>query len=322
MILVITSSDDATADYLLERLRARRLAVVRLDTDVALLNRISIDYSNGKPTLNVLGRRLSPEEITHVWFRRPRPLLAATSPEEAHLAAEWSEALEGFLAHIPIAKWVNHPSRNALAGHKMEQLTRARGMGFEVPATLVTTSPDELRTFWTECNRRVVVKPLSYGFIERSSPEADTVIYTSELTQEHVDAAASLAACPTLFQRMIEKQADVRVTVVDQFLTFCALRKRDPTGKQELDIRRDNMVGVEYALVDPPDAVRAQLVSLVDSYQLRFAAIDMAIDSRGKWIFFEVNPNGQWAWQDLAGATNIASDFAASFSTEGTGKSS
>jgi hypothetical protein len=33
----------------------------------------------------------------------------------------------------------------------------------------------------------------------------------------------------------------------------------------------------------------------------------MAFTKDYKWVFFEVNPNGQWAWLDLEGVTDIAS---------------
>jgi len=33
-------------------------------------------------------------------------------------------------------------------------------------------------------------------------------------------------------------------------------------------------------------------------------------------IFFEVNPNGQWAWLDLSGGMNIAASFVKTFSKQ------
>jgi hypothetical protein len=39
----------------------------------------------------------------------------------------------------------------------------------------------------------------------------------------------------------------------------------------------------------------------------------MAISLRGDWFFFEVNPNGQWAWLDLVGSMNIARSFVNAF---------
>lgn len=35
---------------------------------------------------------------------------------------------------------------------------------------------------------------------------------------------------------------------------------------------------------------------MTHSYGLRFAAIDLARRTDGGYTFFELNPNGQWAW--------------------------
>jgi hypothetical protein len=60
--------------------------------------------------------------------------------------------------------------------------------------------------------------------------------------------------------------------------------------------------------------VERRLLTLAADYGLRFAAIDMAVALTGEWVFFEVNPNGQWAWLDLVGASDIASSFVRAFS--------
>jgi hypothetical protein len=51
------------------------------------------------------------------------------------------------------------------------------------------------------------------------------------------------------------------------------------------------------------------LKRLLEEYSLRFAAVDFAVANDGAWVFFEINPNGQWAWLDLAGATDVAGDL-------------
>ncbi|MEJ1729693.1 hypothetical protein SMA90_25505, partial [Escherichia coli] len=52
-----------------------------------------------------------------------------SSPEGRYLLNEWAEALEGFFAHIPRPRWMNHPAANAQASHKLEQLTTAQSLG-------------------------------------------------------------------------------------------------------------------------------------------------------------------------------------------------
>ena len=79
--------------------------------------------------------------------------------------------------------------------------------------------------------------------------------------------------------------------------------------KQRLDIRRNLMNDVSYSKVIIPDQIREAILMIVKSYELRFAALDFALDISGNWIFFEINPNGQWAWLDFDGETDIAQTF-------------
>ena len=233
-------------------------------------------------------------------------------PEGAFVLDEWTEALEGFFAHVPNSRWMNHPASNAAASRKVEQLTTARALGFLVPDTLVTQDADSLRRFHARHGGKIVVKPLGRGCVERKT-ENSSLVYTNAVSTEHLASLDDLASCPTLFQQLIDKSADVRVTVVDQVIHAVELTAPGPDGRQRCDIRRNNMEDVNYRVIDLPPEMQFRIRALMAHYGLRFAAIDLVVDIAGEWFFLEVNPNGQWAWMDLAGVTEIAASFAHSF---------
>jgi glutathione synthase/RimK-type ligase-like ATP-grasp enzyme len=240
--------------------------------------------------------------------------LLGASSEDRFLLDEWSEALEGFFAHINKRKWMNHPTQNVLASHKLDQLSRAKELGFRVPDTLVTQAPDQLRAFYEKHAGHVIVKPMGTGYIKRTNSERDSLIYTNRVPPQHLANLDDLPACPTLFQEEIDKVADVRITLVDEDIHAVELLGQEENGFQRCDIRRNNMEDVSYRPVRLPASTELRIRKLVARYALRFAAVDMAITPNGDWVFFEVNPNGQWAWLDLAGVTNIAASFVTSFS--------
>ncbi len=317
MLLILTNSLDVTADYLGSVLARRNVPFLRLDTDTALQH-VGVEYEAGGPLVRLGGEWHPPERFTNIWYRRPerlRQVGAAQTPESKFVVEEWAEALEGFLAHIEEARWMNHPSRNVLASHKLEQLSRANSFGLRTPETLVTQDPDRFREFYTRHRGAVIVKPMASGYVERHEEERDSLVYTNRVGPEHLNDLDDLRGCPTLFQRLIEKACDVRITVVDGDMYSVELTAREPDGSQRCDIRRNNMDDVSYRAITLPDEVRAKVAALVASYRLRFAAIDMAVTPAGEWVYFEVNPNGQWAWLDLCGATNIAASFVSAFST-------
>ncbi len=263
-----------------------------------------------------LGKIYPARRGSNVWLRRPKPITVKVGRDRAereHLEGEWSEALEGFFAQIPLERWMNHPIANACASHKVEQLTRASKFGLAIPPSIVTQSEEELRGFWASCGGQVITKPLASGFLPREFGDDATLIYTSEVTPQHLRHTGTLSACPTLFQKRITKLLDVRVCVIEDDVIGVGLRALGQDGRQRLDVRRNNMTDVIHGQVEIPSTVAAALMALTRSYNLRFAAVDMAIDQGGDWIFFELNPNGQWAWLDLTGVADIASALIASF---------
>lgn len=317
MLLVITNSQDATADFLCSRFAEAKIAYFRIDSDHITQNG-KIEFRDFKPILVLEGQRLSPSEIHSVWLRRPKPINIGGEdlerPEQIHVQGEWSEAIEGFLAHIPLSKWINHPTANVLASHKIEQLSRAKRYGILVPDVLVTQETKKLREFWQKCDGQLVVKPLCSGYIERRSSELDSLIYTNRFPKTFLTSPV-IGKVPTLFQRRIDKSMDVRVTIIDTYVHAVSLSATDD-GAQRLDIRRNNMTDVAYTNVSLPEHVVTPLRKLIKSYSLRFAAVDFAVDKSGEWNFLEINPNGQWAWLDLAGCTDIAASFINIFKRE------
>jgi hypothetical protein len=314
-VLVLTNSSDATADFLLGKLAQSSIAHVRLDTD-AFVETARLTATESDAKLYFGGECFSPESFSHIWLRRPlglTPKIAGDPGASLHLEKEWAAALEGWLARIPRERWINHPLSNGAASCKVEQLWRAKRAGLEVPPSLVTQSREEAHKFFEANNGSVVVKAIHGGYIERTGPQTDTVIYTHAITPNEISLFPADKACPTLLQRRVEKKCDVRITIVDQALHAIALIAPDESGAQRLDIRREMMAGVTYTALSVPAAVETALRRYVASYQLRFAAIDMVLDEDDQWIFLELNPNGQWAWLDQCGASDIGTSFINSF---------
>jgi glutathione synthase/RimK-type ligase-like ATP-grasp enzyme len=309
VILVVTHSSDVTADFMCERLSRDRISFLRIDSDLAAAN-IELSMRDEYIELRSHGMTLSPSDVQCVWLRRPKPIdVEADDPAEgSHTSTEWGEALEGFLSQIPGCRWINHPSSNIAASRKLEQLARAKRFGLAIPPTLVTQDIKELEAFLS-CHHGVIIKPISHGYLERQSPSQDTLIFTSRVSRDNLTDPTLLRRCPTLFQAEIPKHYDVRINCIDSRTTAVRLSRDSEEGRQILDIRRDNMAGVEYRVVNLPENIDIALKSLLGSYGLRFAAVDFAVDHIGRWIFFEINPNGQWAWLDQARATDVAGDL-------------
>ena len=318
--LVLSNSGDTTADHLCNAFSKSSTPFVRFNTDDFCESAV-FKYVRGVCSLEASTFHLNASEINCVVYRRPQKLNLPRCEDVAsnqHRQGEWSEAVEGLLAQIELGLWINHPSKNFGASHKIEQLMRAECHGLLTPATAVTNDPETAYRFILEQSNRVVVKPLSSGYIERILPSMDTLIYTSLLAENDRENLESICECPVMFQQRIAKETDVRLTVVDRKMVAVSLSVKDSSGVQQLDVRRDNMKDVIYSRVSVPGAVADSVLSLMASYGLRFGALDFAIANSGEWYFFEINPNGQWAWLDICSQAGIADLFveAASESTK------
>jgi glutathione synthase/RimK-type ligase-like ATP-grasp enzyme len=312
-IFILTNSQDVTADYLTDRMRKQGVLFLRLDTDT-ILPELAVDFCFESACLNIKNIYLYPEQISGIWFRRPKPInipsqLAQNldSAERGHFIDEYSSAIEGFLSQISKCKWINHPSSNSWATNKIYQLHTAKKFGFKVPETIVTQDFEKARNFIKIGPS--IVKPLRVGYFEREFPWDDTHIYTNDINIEILETRKHLLSqCPTLFQRRVQKSLDVRVTVIDSNIHGVSLRFQE-CERQRTDIRRNNMIDVVYDLIDIPESVSYCILDICRYFDLRFAAVDLAIDETGQWWFFEINANGQWAWLDLLGVTDIGKDL-------------
>lgn len=313
MLLVLTSTEDATADYLCTRLQTQSLPFLRIDTDT-FAEIGFVEYGTAGVSLWYAARSYTPESFLVVWYRRPCGITVkgqSSAAERLHTSREWGASLDGFLAHIDTRRWINHPAANARASNKLLQLSMARRVGITTPETIVSRSSIEAQLFFQRHNGRVVIKPLSVGYVEAPDGTVEAQIYTSALRQEHLQDAQLLRKCPTLLQQRVEKGADVRVTIVDRLVTAISFTPQE--AHAPIDIRETDPHEISYSSVPLPVDICGRLLHLTEHLDLRFAAVDMIWTAENQWVFLEVNPNGQWAWMDLLGGSDIASTFVTAF---------
>ena len=307
MILIITNKEDVTADYLCQNYLASE-SYLRIDTDD--LHAIEVHFDEGQFSLSHSRGKIEPSLITGVWYRRPGRLVPPVAHSESAvnqlIVEEWTEAIEGFLEEIPFSRWVNHPCANIRASRKLHQLRVAVRANLHVPATRLTMSSTEARHHM-ERHGRLVTKPLGTGMLLRET--GITQIYTSEVSGSALGADMQFG-CPTLYQERIQKRVDVRVTVVDTEMVAVAISSPDACGEQTLDIRQGMTTSAQYSKIDIPGDVARGIREIMAFYRLRFGALDFAIDHQGRWVFFEINPNGQWAWLDFEAGLHIGQALA------------
>ena len=303
MLLIITGSEDVTADLVEDRLHSRSTHHLRLNTDTyptATELRIEVASFETGGFLRASGVEVSLADIDTVWYRKPQPPLVDSTvahPQARQFAEEESKAaLSGVYSALDSAFWVSPPGRIRAANDKIRQLITARQLGFEIPNTLVTTCPDAAREFIQKCGTGAVVKPLRSGCIEYPDGNVE-LIYTNPVCVDD-DHIGNAIYAPCLFQEYVPKRIELRVTIIGTQLFSVALDSQSSDIARH-DWRRQNGAGVKYSLFSLPDDVAERCFRFMEHFALRFSAFDFVLTPDGRYVFLEINPNGQWAWLDL-----------------------
>ena len=194
------------------------------------------------------------------------------------------------------------------AQRKLTQLQLARGLGFDIAPTLVTTDPDELLTF-RAAHADLVSKQVGFtqGFKLPGTDEGFR--YTLPVTPRDLTHVEAIRLCPIIVQARVPKRSELRVTVVGEKV-FAAEIDSQETHHTATDWRRYDH---PHCVLRPhrlPDAVASQCVGLTHALGLRFGALDLVLTPDGRYVFLEINPNGQYLWTEHAAGLPISDAMA------------
>jgi glutathione synthase/RimK-type ligase-like ATP-grasp enzyme len=198
--------------------------------------------------------------------------------------------------------WVSRPEAIRHAENKMHQLQVAASVGMDVPDTLVTTSPEAAHAFY-QSHQKVIAKALGSGYVDDINHS--DLVFTNLVGPEDVQRLNTVAFAPTMFQVLIPKSYDLRVTVVGHRVFATAIRSRN-SSKVQVDWRREPLHNLHHSEHQLPPKISHRVIELVRTLGLQFAALDFIVTDRSGYVFLEVNPNGQWAWIEQVVGTPIS----------------
>ncbi len=307
MILILTVPVDPHADRVERKLRERKLDVFRFDparfpAEAAL----SLHYDprgTASVTLRVDGTRIDLGATTTAWYRRPRRPVAhleiADVVARTFVEEESTTVVQDAWASLPIA-WMPAP-RHVLrwAQRKATQLRIAGQLDFELPPTLISNDPADVLAFYQQHNGQVVSKLAGFTHV----PEIDRAFarYTEVISTRDIGYADGIRFCPMIFQAYVPKRVELRVTVVGTDV-FTAEIASQATHHTRHDWRHYDPTATPISQHVLPLDVTERCIELVGHLGLRYGAIDLVLTPDGRYVFLEINPNGQYLWiEDATG---------------------
>ena len=293
-VLLVTASYDDAANEVSRSLDRLGAPFFRLNTDLFPTQVNAIYDPQTGLTLETDTDKMNSSQVMSIWYRRNvAPALPTALDEYSRefCTRESRAFLEGALLSIGNARWLSPPAAIWRAEHKLYQLAVARQIGFNVPPTTVTNHSEAARRFATD--RRTVVKTVSSGYID--SPNGYRAIFTNALPSEDVDDLAGLKLAPVTFQQNANKRSDIRVTVVGEKI-FAAEIMSQVHPSSSTDWRATEDPDLPHRTHELPEREQRQCLALVKRLGLEFGAIDLALTDQDEYLFFEINPNGEWLW--------------------------
>lgn len=292
--LIVTASYDVAADYVLEALQRRGTPVFRLNTDhfpsrikASFLPPNDIEFTAGDKTVSGIS-------IKSVWYRRhvsPELPVELDAGVRDFCERETRAFLDGVLASLPVERWMSSPQAIARAERKPYQLAIAAQLGFKIPDTIMTNNPPSV----VEMARRhqLIAKAISSAYV--SSPEGNQAIFTSAIRPEDLKELDGLAHAPVTFQELVDKVSDIRITVVAGEV-FAAEILSQERQSSRIDWRATDDPHLPHRRHELSTEIADLCREIVNHLGLTFGAIDLALRADGTYVFFEINPNGEWVW--------------------------
>ena len=314
-IVIVTEKSDGHTDDMIMKLYELGHDPIRLNTDEIPINTMmNFRFAGTKweGCIKVLssGRKIDISEIRSIWWRRPGQFEFPpefSQQEKEFAKREINHSLSGLwevLRHN--CYWVSYPLDIRQAGFKLEQLSRAARMGFDVPRTLITTDPEEARAFYVACDRKIIFKVLADPFLALDTVEPVPIdnpdslpdlpmprgTYTTAIGEKELAMFDSVRYVNCQFQEMIPKAVELRVTVIGNEVFACEIHSQ-AHEKTKMDWRHYD-VEVPYRKATLPSDLVQRCLDFVRSYNLNFSAMDFILTPDGHYVFLENNPNGQF----------------------------
>jgi glutathione synthase/RimK-type ligase-like ATP-grasp enzyme len=319
-IVIVSYSGDRHADALEQRLIDMGEEPFRLDTN-ELPERLVVSLTfaadgaagwTGRIRHVETDRQLDLDDIRSIWWRRPLPYFGL----DPDLDLQEREFAKGELEHtfrsfwqLADGYWMSHPEHIRAASSKLEQLDRARRMGFAAPSTIVTTDPDEIEAFFDEQSGDVIYKVLTdpllgYSATKQKYPneqmQAPRETKTTRVTAEMVAQLGGVSLAPCLFQSYVPKAHEIRATVIGDDVFAVEIHSQDdPSTEVDWRAWADAGLAIPYKPATLPAELESRCHEFVHSYGLNYGAIDLVCTPEGDHVFLENNPVGQFIWVEM-----------------------
>lgn len=234
-----------------------------------------------------------------VWWRRVRkPFLMKDSihPKDYKFVVRENTLFHESLTYnmSPNAWWINKKEAATRANSKLYQLKVANACGLQIPTTLVSNDPKDIRYFLLKHDDQgVIYKPFNSNFWFED--KAIKISYTSKIRFLDLPDNNALQLTPGIYQKEIKKKYELRVTYFGEYLVAAKLNSQShQDGLIDWRAIPEGKMAIEpYKL---PEDLEHKIRLFMHKMGLVFGSLDFIVTMDDEYIFLEVNEQGQFLW--------------------------
>lgn len=323
MLLIITNEADIHPNPVIDRLLERNVPFFRLNTDRLLTDydltwQISDQTCRFEIKYKRAPYRITDQDISCVWERRPMEPLATYDPiADDHVRRAILEEADGFVHFLRYALtyykdllWIGHPVNERRAGSKILQKMVARNVGFKIPDSLFTNDWAALEPL---ARQMLAVKPI-WSF-DIPTEGGSIVFYTRKVACDKIRELGhtSFRNNINFLETYIRKEYELRITVVNgRFFTARIESQKHSEERGAVDWRQGYDDAIAFLPTETPEELKQGCLDFLNYFDLKFGCFDFIKNPDGQYVFLECNTNGQWLWLEDEGL-DISSALAQTF---------
>ena len=296
-VLILTKKMDIESDLLGIQCLKNGIDYVKITEEDIPLN-FHFEFKIGKfndSMLHLGKRKFNIDEIKIILFRYFDPKFLnyySGGVYQMYLAQQWYQAFNC----LPIALdaiWINNPQRTFESENRLNQLLSAQRLGFSIPETLITNEMEAAKKFFKRFPKSTIVKVTHHHeiFLNQKSYR----FLTNNIETSHLSKFNELTYAPVIFQKKIENDSEIRVTVINDKAFSCRIstikEKRNFSDLHK--IKEKELIFSEISL---GKKIEKLCIKLNRKLGLLVSSIDFVQGKNGELLFLEINPIGDWNW--------------------------
>ena len=296
-ILILTKKIDIESDLLGIQFLKNGIDYIKITEEDIPLN-FHFEFKIGKSNDSILHlekRKFNTDEIKIILFRYFDPKFLnyySGGVYQMYFAQQWYQAFNC----LPIALdalWINNPQRTFDAENRLNQLLSAQRLGFNIPETVITNDMEAAKRFFKRFPKSTIVKVLHHHeiYLDQKSYR----FLTNKIETSHSSKFNELTYAPVIFQKRIENDSEIRVTVVNDKAFSC--RISTIKEKQDFsDLHKIKEKELIFSEINLGKKMEKQCIKLNRELGLHVSSIDFIQNKNGELFFLEINPIGDWNW--------------------------